>query len=65
MLDKGYKIAATYGRDWHRPENSGHYGCTYIDIDEEVNQSNTLKAIRLGKTVVSTGAKFFFNMHRY
>lgn len=65
LLDKGYKIAATYGRDWHRPENSGHYGCTYIDIDEEVNQSNTLKAIRLGKTVVSTGAKFFFNMHRY
>ena len=65
LLDKGYKIAATYGRDWHRPENSGHYGCTYIDIDEEVNQTNTLKAIRLGKTVVSTGAKFFFNMHRY
>ncbi|MGN1203032.1 MAG: CehA/McbA family metallohydrolase [Eubacterium sp.] len=65
LLDKGYKIAAAYGRDWHRPESSGHYGCTYIDIDGEVNQRNAIRAIRLGKTVVSSGAKFFFNVHRH
>lgn len=65
LLDKGYKIAASYGRDWHRPEKGGHYGCTYIDIDGEVNESQAIRAIRLGKTVVSTGAKFFFRLHRH
>lgn len=65
LLDKGYKIAATYGRDWHRPEKSGHYGCTYIDIDGEINAANAIRALRLGKTVVSTGAKFFFRVHRH
>lgn len=64
LLDKGHKIAITYGRDWHRIETSGHYGCTYVDIDGEVNQQNAIRAIRMGKTVVSTGAKFFFRLHR-
>ncbi|MDE6469641.1 MAG: CehA/McbA family metallohydrolase [Eubacterium sp.] len=65
LLDKGYKIAASYGRDWHRPEKSGHYGCTYIDIDGEINAKHAIRALRLGKTVVSTGAKFFFRVHRH
>ncbi len=66
LLDKGYKIAASYGRDWHRPdgENAGHFGCTYVDIDGEVNQQNALTAIRMGKTVASTGAKLFFRVHQ-
>lgn len=64
LLDKGYHIAASYGRDWHRPESSGHYGCTYVDIDGEINAQNALTAIRMGKTVVSTGAKFFFRVHQ-
>lgn len=64
LLDKGYHIAATYGRDWHRQESSGHYGCTYIDIDGEINQQNALTAIRMGKTVASTGAKLFFRVHQ-
>ncbi|MDE5983943.1 MAG: CehA/McbA family metallohydrolase [Eubacterium sp.] len=65
LLDKGYKIAASYGRDWHRPEKSGHYGCTYVDIDGEINAKHAIRALRLGKTVVSTGAKFFFRVHRH
>lgn len=65
LLDRGYKIAASYGRDWHRPEKSGHYGCTYIDIDGEINENQAIRAIRLGKTVVSTGVKFFFRLHRH
>ncbi len=64
LLDKGYKIAAAYGRDWHRNERKGHYGCTYLDIDKQVNQSSALKAIRLGRTVASAGAKFIFRLHR-
>lgn len=64
LLDRGYKISASYGRDWHRMEKSGHYGCTYLDIDGEVNEKNAIRAIRMGRTVVSTGAKFFFRVHR-
>lgn len=64
LLDKGYHIAASYGRDWHRPENGGHYGCTYVDIDGEINQQNAMTAVRMGKTVVSTGAKLFFRVHQ-
>lgn len=65
LLDKGYRLAASYGRDWHRYEIKGHYGCTYIDIDGEINPQNALRGIRMGKTVVSTGAKFFFRVHRH
>ena len=65
LLDKGYRLAASYGRDWHRPESNGHYGCTYIDIDGEITPQNALRGIRMGKTVVSTGAKFFFRVHRH
>ncbi len=64
LLDKGFHIAATYGRDWHRLTAKGHFGCTYVDIDGEVNQQNALRAIRIGKTTVSTGAKFFFRVHQ-
>lgn len=65
LLDKGYRIACTYGRDWHRDSSAGHYGCTYVDIEGEVNEASALKGIRMGKTVVSTGAKFFFRLHRH
>lgn len=65
LLDKGCKIAASYGRDWHRYEKSGHYGCTYIDIEGDVNEAAAIRGIRMGKTVVSSGAKFFFRMHRH
>lgn len=63
LLDRGYKIAATYGRDWHRAESNGHYGCTYLDLDE-ISDKGALKALRIGKTAVSSGAKFFFRLHR-
>ncbi len=65
LLDRGYKLAAAYGRDWHRDSDSGHFGCTYVDIDGEVNETSALRGIRMGKTVVSTGAKFFFRVHRH
>lgn len=64
LLDKGCKIAATYGRDWHRPTQSGAYGCTYLDLDS-IDASNAVRAIRMGKTVISSGAKFFFRVHRH
>ena len=67
LLDKGHKIAAVYGRDWHGPETDGHYGCTYIGFDtaNNVNEASAVRAVRMGRTVASTGAKFFFRLHRY
>ncbi|MDE5964788.1 MAG: CehA/McbA family metallohydrolase [Eubacterium sp.] len=65
LLDKGCRVAASYGRDWHRLESNGHYGCTYIDVEGEITPQNALRGIRMGKTVVSTGAKFFFRVHRH
>lgn len=62
LLDMGYHLAASYGRDWHRPNLTGHFGCTYIDIDKSVSQENAKEAIKKGRTVVSAGAKFFFTV---
>lgn len=64
LLDKGHKIAATYGRDWHRTEKSGRFGCTYLNMEGKINQDNALCALKHGRTVVSTGVKFFFRLHR-
>lgn len=67
LLDKGYHLAATYGKDWHRPiTNDKHYGCTYLHFENGIaDGQGAIKAIRLGKTVVSTGAKFIFRVHRF
>lgn len=64
LLDEGHHIACTYGKDWHRPTNEGHFGCTYIDIQGDINEKNALEAIKAGRTVASTGAKFFFRVHQ-
>lgn len=64
LLDRGYRIAASYGRDWHRKENKGHFGCTYIDIEGEINGENALSAIKKGRTVVSTGVEFHFEVEQ-
>lgn len=60
LLDRGYHIAATYGRDWHSDERKGQFGCTYIDFDEAPDEQNALLAIKAGRTVASCGAKLFF-----
>lgn len=66
LLDEGYRLAAVYGRDWHRPAAAErHWGCTYLHFDGgAATPDGAKKAIRLGKTVASTGAKFIFRVHR-
>ncbi|WP_294773224.1 CehA/McbA family metallohydrolase [uncultured Eubacterium sp.] len=65
LLDKGYHIACTYARDTdNEPDTDAHYGCTYVDIDGEVSEQSVLRGVRMGKTVASTGAKFFFRVHQ-
>ena len=62
LLDKGYHIAATYGRDWHSHKPEGWYGCTYIDFDGESDAKKAMQAIKKGKTVASSGARLFFEV---
>ena len=63
LLDKGYHLPITYGRDWHR-QSDRHFGVTYLNM-EEPTAACALEAIRAGRTVVSFGAKFFFRVHRW
>ena len=36
LLDKGYHLAATYGKDWHKKSDETEpYGCTYIGTESE------------------------------
>ena len=62
LLDKGYRIAASYGRDWHRKEKGGHFGCTFLDIEGEINAKSAMTAIKKGRTVVSTKPEFHFEV---
>lgn len=65
LLDKGYHIAPTYGRDWHRPNNpNAHTGCTLLGIDGEMSESTALDAIKKGRTAVTTGAFLTFNAEK-
>lgn len=63
LLDKGYHIAPSYGRDWHRPNKADvHTGCTYLGINGTVNEENAIEAIKNGRMIVSTGAYFVFDV---
>lgn len=64
LLDKGLKLPAVYGRGVWKKNDGGHFGCTYLDMDEPT-ASQAVRAIRMGKTVASSGAKFFYRLHRY
>jgi hypothetical protein len=64
LLDKGYRLAATYGRDWHSNEAKCLFGCTYIDFDDTPTPENALNAIKQGKTVASVGAELFFEVNQ-
>lgn len=63
LLDKGYHLGASYGKDWHRPQNKNTlFGCTYLGIDGEINEENALEAIKNGRMVISVGAAFSFTV---
>lgn len=57
MLREGYRIAATSGRDWHRPDTKPtHYGVTYLGLsDDAMNAAGALDAVRCGRICVTAG----------
>ncbi len=56
LLDKGYRIAPTFGRDWHRTGGNKITGaCTFLHIDGEITSEKMKEAIKAGRTQLSLG----------
>lgn len=56
LLDKGFRITPTFGRDWHRSTNNKLKGaCTFLLIDGEISPDKMKKAIKKGKSQLSLG----------
>ncbi len=62
LLDKGYRIAPSMGRDWHRTDGDINLGaCTYLLCEgEKLSSQGMKKAIREGRTAITTGPRFTF-----
>lgn len=59
LLDRGYRLAATYGKDWHRlsPEEVPS-ACTYIGTECETLTGKEIKnAVLNGRTAVAMGPR--------
>jgi hypothetical protein len=58
LLDRGYRIAAVYGYDWHHPdENPPVYASTYIGADKPLSPDVLTEAVQKGRTYVSMGLR--------
>lgn len=57
LLDKGYHLAATYGKDWHKKSDETEpYGCTYIGTESEtLTGAEIKKAVQNGRTSITMG----------
>lgn len=61
LLDRGYRIAPTFGRDWHSPENNMYpSACTYLGCrDDSISPKAMKEAIKNGHTVISAGPMLY------
>ena len=56
LLDKGYRLAAMYGYDWHSPDEGGpSYAYTYLGIDGILDKDSIVKAVECGRTYITMG----------
>ncbi len=51
LKKEGYRLAAVYGRDWHR-NSKGDFAVTRLGITGDLNVENALDAIRSGRTQI-------------
>lgn len=65
LLDKGYHLAATHGKDWHGAviENVPS-GCTYLGIAGDCTPENGKEAVKCGRTVVTMGPLFTMQVQK-
>lgn len=64
LLDNGYRITPTFGRDWHRKTNNAyHSACTYLLCEGESLTDLLMKqAVKNGRSVISMGPLFYFTV---
>lgn len=63
LLDKGYRITPTFGRDWHRSTRDiYHSACTYLLCQGEITDMKMKQAVKDGRSVISMGPLFYFNI---
>ncbi len=63
LLDRGFKIAPTMGRDWHRLSgNKNEAACTYLYCEGDLTDKKMKGALKGGRTVVTTGVRFLFDI---
>ena len=63
LLDKGYRITPTFGRDWHRSTNDVyHSACTYLLCEGELTDMKMKQAVGEGRSVISMGPLFYFGL---
>ena len=56
LLDKGYHLAATYGKDWHKKSDETEpYGCTYRRRKRNAHRCGNKKAVQNGRTSITMG----------
>ncbi len=56
LLDKGYRITPTFGRDWHRTKGNKLIGaCTFLLAEGELTPEKMKSAIKEGRTQLSLG----------
>ena len=61
LLNEGYRITPTMGRDWHRKRaNTFISACTYLLCGDEISDKEMKTAIENGRTVLSAGPFFCF-----
>lgn len=62
LLDRGYRIAPSMGRDWHRTAgNVNLAACTYLLCEEgKLTEDKMKDAINEGRTAITTGPFFSF-----
>ncbi len=66
LLNRGFKIAATSGRDWHdmpKNEEDARFAITYFGLDKnEIDTSGVVDAVRKGRMYVTCGPKLNLDM---
>lgn len=58
LLNRGYRIAVTAGRDWHREQSKQHSAATYIGLEDGIVSAETVRdAFRKGRTYLTCGPR--------
>ncbi|MDE5756643.1 MAG: CehA/McbA family metallohydrolase [Clostridia bacterium] len=56
LLDKGYKLCALYGYDWHAPDEGGpSYAYTYLGVNGRLSQKSICDAVEWGRSYITMG----------